>query len=66
LQQGERVRGEITSSKDSKGQDEITGSRGQEARSRAKALFSSFGSFRGLAAGKRKRQLVCCPFRKQR
>ena len=53
-------------SKDSKGQEGLTGSKGQEARSKAKALFSSFGSraFRSLAAGKRKRRLVSCRRRK--
>ena len=38
----------------------ITGSKGQEARSKAKALFSTFGSrtFRNLAAGKRKKRIL--------
>jgi len=55
-----RKNANVTSIKDS--------SKGQQARSKAKALFSSFGSraFRSLAAGKKDRQLVSCRCRKRR
>jgi len=59
LQQKERVKGEITSSKDSKGQEGITGSKGQEARSKAEALFDFWQPCVSKpSGGQKKRQLL--------
>ena len=68
LQQGERVREEITSSKEQQGAKRDYRQQGPRSKKQGEGAVSSFGSraFRSVAAGKRKRQLATCPFRKQR